>query len=85
MHLGEAGSDVLAIGDKAWRGAPCQMLGAPGVEDACREALQAGRTSASLKTTSSRKGLRNEQETPGRVEIGPQAPLNGESLLMVWS
>lgn len=66
------------------------MLGAPGVKDACREALQAGRTSASLKPLNSRKGLRissqmNEQETRGRVGIEPQAPLNGESLLMAWS
>lgn len=72
--------DALVVGDKAGRGTPCQMLGTPGVKDACREALEEGRTSVSLASDNSRRRLRkdgqkNEQKNPGRVEIGPQAPL----------
>lgn len=59
---------------------PCQMLGAPRVKDTCREALEEGRTRASSASYNIRRRLgknsqKNEQEAPGRVEIGPQAPL----------
>lgn len=79
-HWGKVKSDALAAGDKAWRGTSCQILGPPGVKDTCRDALEEGRTSVSLPSDDSRRGLRkdsqkNEQETPGRVERGPQAPL----------
>lgn len=73
-------SDALAVGDKAWRGMPHQVLGAQGVKDTCREALEERRTSASLASKKSKRRLRkdghkNEQETPGTMEIGRQAPL----------
>lgn len=56
------------------------MLGPPGVKDTCREALEEERTSVSLPSDDSRRRVRkdsqkNEQETTGRVERGPQAPL----------